>query len=761
MKSLDIMKALRDVPDDLIESCFEDAPAHGTQPHRNQKTIERALPPQNAPQNKSTPAIAEKRSAKPIRQYSGAHPFAGLVAAACLLFAVGFGALMLHGNSPLREKTVQDEESLSAPAAQSGEPYGIRSDSFANMYFNTADSYHIYKTYSGDTDILDFETMEHKQFSDYLHGTVPLYDGRYAFYFGDTSPQLYDGSDGHKELDQGTKLYRYDSETKQIEKLADMDGISVSFNNYGMLLHDGKIYFIGCSYAYGDGGYGSTGGRSRLFSVDLATLEVTELCELYDIDALAKYYPSARSSAEAYMQGLFDNRIYFNIMFVPASMSSPSYHSYVTWYDLGTQTYQGEPEDLTKIEYCQIEFLSKDYLFLVRGFQGTQAEVYRAGQEQPVILSGLCSGKSWMSPSVFDDTVFDSDQVIDLNTKEIRTFERLKEKRVIARYGDCYIAGLQYDFEKIPVSEILGDDAAPAEAAGTEPAFAELKLHEAEKRIVSWEEEDQLLNDARTRYAERNGPVLIDTQKYISKYFASDADADLNALEAKSYIYHMMLNSIDYFRSAEGEMTYGLNEGKMDIRFQTDDASRLSYESESADGVPTAERYYAGSESMLYNVDLRTNRYTASICADGDDFIMSDNERCMLLTDGTGISNGRDDPTWLGIPSNSCLFPQSFAMSRLSDFDMWSMTGTEERLGFQCAVIEGTRGDRSFRMIVAVDTGIMLRYEEYYADGTPENLIEATRLMLDEKTVVKQFDPAGLTKDEMNPIDVPAAQNET
>jgi hypothetical protein len=285
-----------------------------------------------------------------------------------------------------------------------------------------------------------------------------------------------------------------------------------------------------------------------------------------------------------------------------------------------------------------------------------------------------------------------------------------------------------------------------------ETAYAELELHEAERRIVSWEEEDILLNDARKRYAENNGPVLIDTQKYISKYFSSDASADYNSLEAKSYIYHMMLNSIDYFSSAEGEMTYGLNEGKMDIRFQTDDASQLSYESESADGVPTTERYYTGSERMTYNVDLLTNRYTASICADGNDFIMSDNERCMLLTDGSGISNSRDDPTWLGISSNSCLFPQGFAMSRLCDFGVWSITGTEERLGFQCALIEGIRGDRSFRMIVAVHTGIMLRYEEYYADGTPENLIETTKLTLDKKTVVKQFDPTGLSLEEMQHI---------
>lgn len=144
----------------------------------------------------------------------------------------------------------------------------------------------------------------------------------------------------------------------------------------------------------------------------------------------------------------------------------------------------------------------------------------------------------------------------------------------------------------------------PAEPTAPPAVYAELELHEQEKRICTWEESDALLNQARERYQQNGGPLLIDTEKYIAKYFAPDSDCGLNTPEAKSYIYHMMLNSIDYFSTAEGEMLYGTGSGQIDIRFQTDDTAHKSYEREqSCEGAH--ETYFIGSEdpfnSFLYN----------------------------------------------------------------------------------------------------------------------------------------------------------------
>ena len=314
----------------------------------------------------------------------------------------------------------------------------------------------------------------------------------------------------------------------------------------------------------------------------------------------------------------------------------------------------------------------------------------------------------------------------------------------------------------VPIESVMIETTV-TEAAASEPVYTELELHNPEKRVISWEEQDALMEDGRAKYQEEGGFPIINTKPYIDKFMEPWSDkeaydmhfAELNELEYKSYIYHMMLNSIDYFSSAEGRMTYGLNEGKTVIHFQTDDASGLSYESTNdADGTPVAEMYHSEAEHIDYRVDLRTNQYTAEHTAETWDFVVSDNDRCMILTDGTGLALNRNDPTWLEIGSNSCLFPQDYAMSRLSDFELWRITGVEDKLGIPCAVIEGQRGDRTFRMYTAVSTGFLMRYEEYYADGSLENLIETTSLTVDQDITVQQFDPDKYTLVEMQyPVD--------
>lgn len=312
-------------------------------------------------------------------------------------------------------------------------------------------------------------------------------------------------------------------------------------------------------------------------------------------------------------------------------------------------------------------------------------------------------------------------------------------------------------------TEVQSETETLTETTVPEPVYTELELHNPEKRVISWEEQDAIMEDGRAKYQEEGGFPIINTKPYIDKFMEPWGDkeaydmhfAELNELEYKSYIYHMMLNSIDYFSSAEGRMTYGLNEGKTVIHFQTDDASGLSYESTNdADGTPVAEMYHSEAEHIDYRVDLRTNQYTAEHTAETWDFVVSDNDRCMILTDGTGLALNRNDPTWLEIGSNSCLFPQDYAMSRLSDFELWRITGVEDKLGIPCAVIEGQRGDRTFRMYTAVSTGFLMRYEEYYADGSLENLIETTSLTVDQDITVKQFDPDKYTLVEMQyPVD--------
>ncbi|MBR3447309.1 MAG: hypothetical protein IKH27_05870 [Oscillospiraceae bacterium] len=293
----------------------------------------------------------------------------------------------------------------------------------------------------------------------------------------------------------------------------------------------------------------------------------------------------------------------------------------------------------------------------------------------------------------------------------------------------------------------------PAETTAPPAVYAELELHEQEKQVHTWEEKDALLNEARERYRQNGGPLLIDTGKYIAKYFAPDSGADINDLEAKSYLYHMMLNSIDYFSTAEGEMIYGISGGQIIIRFQTDDTAHKSYEYEQS-GEGAYETYFSGSDeafsSFLTNVDLTAGTYSRNFCSvdNQNDFIMRDNDRRSSLPDGTGLAFNRMDGMNLGISCSCCLFPQSIAMSRLDDFDLWHITGTETVLGRNCAAIEGVHSGNAISLLVDIGTGILMKYEERNADGLQTDYSEVTALTVDEPVSVREFDPTGLTPEE-------------
>ena len=87
MKALDIMKALRDVPDDLIDECFAAPSPRVTEPEEQTDIFEECL-------RKSSPAPVQTHTEQP--KPKRLLPY--LTVAACLLFAVGFGAVMLHGS---------------------------------------------------------------------------------------------------------------------------------------------------------------------------------------------------------------------------------------------------------------------------------------------------------------------------------------------------------------------------------------------------------------------------------------------------------------------------------------------------------------------------------------------------------------------------------------------------------------------------------------------------------------------------------------
>ena len=349
--------------------------------------------------------------------------------------------------------------------------------SFASMFFNTTDTAHCFRSLENQTTILDYETMETSSLCNKpnckhdkddcinhrLNGNIPMFSGTDAYYFVDTGGYIKEGEDGKPYLELGSTLYHFDLTTNTEEKLFHIDGVSVSKNCYGWLLNGETIYFIGNHYnaVYDETGlicgYGNSGGEMELYSLDLSNLTIQNYGDLYNINKLSEMYPYAKNSSEVYMKGLFDNKIYFEVCFVPTSDSDTNYVEYVTWFDLDEKTYHGEPQDYSSIDYCTADFVTKDYLVLTRK---NQADVYKAGQKEPVILKDA-SFQPCSLLSVFDDTLYYYDgKAFDLMNGKVMILKDMCNKQVIAKYGDSYIIsdiGMQANFEKIPVSQLLGE----------------------------------------------------------------------------------------------------------------------------------------------------------------------------------------------------------------------------------------------------------------------------------------------------------------
>ncbi len=266
--------------------------------------------------------------------------------------------------------------------------------------------------------------------------------------------------------------------------------------------------------------------------------------------------------------------------------------------------------------------------------------------------------------------------------------------------------------------------------------FTELELHDSTLSVLSMEESSKLIAEGRKTYENNGGPNLIDVQKYISKCFEDDG---FNSLEAKSYIYHMMLNSIDYIQSAQGTLTYAqVIDDPFTVSFQTDILNHCSYESQMVNGCKASELFV--SDGVEYIVDLKTNKYSQALRNTQEDFTISDNDRVMTLDDGQLLAINRPDKSNLGIASNACLYPQSYAMSRLFQFDMWDISEITQVLNRSCAVVSGKYRDTSFKMYVDINTGILLKYEEFDDNNERTGFFETTSLELNLNINVKQFD---------------------
>ena len=316
------------------------------------------------------------------------------------------------------------------------------------------------------------------------------------------------------------------------------------------------------------------------------------------------------------------------------------------------------------------------------------------------------------------------------------------------------------DTTPLPMTGITTTETLPVPTA---PVYAELELYPNEKHVYSntelHDEIDRLMEEGKKRF-EQNGaqPALIDTESYVSRYFSADSAENRNSPEAKSYLFHMMLNSMDYFRTAEGEMIYEMFSGSSypyKIEFQVNQTARSSYERQSRPNTTLHNRELYYADDIQYAADTESQTYFISYYTKQQDFLLSDYERIITQQDGSTLGIIRPVAADMNALCNNVLTPQVYAMSALGDFDTWQVTGITTILGRTCAVIECSQQNRQINMLTDVNCGFLLKYESYDKESKRDGYWEATALTIDGEIDVKRFDPAGYTC--MNPENITSA----
>lgn len=238
---------------------------------------------------------------------------------------------------------------------------------------------------------------------------------------------------------------------------------------------------------------------------------------------------------------------------------------------------------------------------------------------------------------------------------------------------------------------------------------------------------------------------------------------DLAAVAAmpdiKANIYNNMLNSVDFYNGAEGTLltSFAVDGELATVEFSVDIPAQRSYEHIRSDSTDMELAY---GDDRVFTRDNRTERAAAGyavsqlqyaeraetpdadICLDHGAkaaFQTSDGpayERAVQQTDGTMAYYYRADLTNTAVAQQN-LFPQALTLALLRDFGAWEISDVQTFLGRRAVVLTGEVasrdyaekiGSESFRMIVDIETGILLSFEGYAADGERSQQMEITEL---------------------------------
>jgi hypothetical protein len=232
----------------------------------------------------------------------------------------------------------------------------------------------------------------------------------------------------------------------------------------------------------------------------------------------------------------------------------------------------------------------------------------------------------------------------------------------------------------------------------------------------------------------------------------------------KEEILTKMLNTVDYFETARGEYkihysfspSYQVVEYAISLNHEPGGYGKITLDT----GEVTSQEYY--TDGTLWLINESEKNYMESN-------VMEENrKRGTTLTIDQAFSTA-DDGNPLTIyrerspfsMANETLFPYEIASNYTRDLSKWEIEKqNEELLGHNTLMIKGTknhRDSRSFRFWVDKDTGILVKYETYNADGDIVDYLHPTKLEINVPVDSNMFTPnlEGYMKQDLTKKDEP------
>ena len=241
---------------------------------------------------------------------------------------------------------------------------------------------------------------------------------------------------------------------------------------------------------------------------------------------------------------------------------------------------------------------------------------------------------------------------------------------------------------------------------------------------------------------------LADNESMADEANAAAYSLNDNEEITKKSIFFKMLNTIDYFDTAEGSIEI-CNEGDMKTsEFACNLLTADAYEY-SIRGNEIHE-YYSSSNGEFYEVFKERKLINKGLgsCNIEEAVPIPDSERITVAEDGINCYAYRADPT--NTPTaREGLQPQELTFNFMTVEDNWDITGETIFLGRDCVVIEGSTNDYAeeklgvytFKFTVDKETGVLMKYDGFDADGNIISYSKFNELNFNSNPEIKKYNP--------------------